>query len=633
MCGITGIFAFNEVGRFNLPNLSRATEALAHRGPDHQNIYISHFVGLGHRRLSVIDLSYAANQPMRAESGRYQLVFNGEIYNYKALRQQLVASGINFNTESDTEVLLKLLIAEGKDAINKLNGFFAFAFYDELKGELLVARDRFGIKPLYYYTDEDKFIFGSEMKSLMRAGIATEIDESALFTYLQLNYLPAPFSMIKGVAKLMPGQMITVRKKEVILSTYYSQSASFDDTYQGSYEEAQTELKALLERSITDRLVADVPLGSFLSGGVDSSIISAIARKHHQDLRTFSIGYSDSPFFDETAYAEAVAKHIGSKHQVFSLHLDDLKSYLPKMLSHFSEPFADSSALPVFALIQLTKQEVTVALSGDGADELFGGYNKHAALYRLWNPGLKEKTVAALGGLWSGLPKSRNSSLGNLFRQLHKFSEASKLNPQDQYWLLASLQSAEKAKYMMDEQLLATLDEQPFNEWKSALLSGIKANSINSALEVDQSFVLQGDMLPKVDLMSMAHGLEVRVPFLDHAVVTFANSLPNDFKLNAKMKKRILQDAFRDQLPAKIYNRPKHGFEVPLLNWMQTGLRADIENKWLNADKIKSQAIFNTEAISNLKKKLFSNNPGDSHAHTWAIICFQEWYEQFIANH
>ncbi len=630
MCGITGVFAFNEIGRFNLPNISLATETLEHRGPDFQNVFVGDFVALGHRRLSIIDLNPQSNQPMSAEDGRYQLVFNGEIYNYKLLRQELESKGVQFKTESDTEVLLQLLIHEGKDALNKLNGFFAFSFYDQQKEEMLVARDRFGIKPLYYLEDEDRFIFASELKAILKFGIEKNIDTNSLYTYLQLNYLPAPMSMVKGVKKLMPGHYAVVKKKLVEINSYYELKNTFEKDFQGSYEDAQFQLKALMEKAVERRLVADVPLGTFLSGGVDSSIISAIASKKVEGLHTFSIGYEGNSYFDETEYANAVAKHIGSKHQVFSLSLDDLYGYLPKMLKSFSEPFADSSALPVYALSQLTKENVTVALSGDGADELFAGYNKHAALYGLWHPGVKEKMVSALRPIWNILPKSRNNPFGNISRQLKKFADASQLDIQSQYWMLASLQSARKSTDLLSNSVLEDIDFEGFDLWKDQLLSTLNTTSINQSLQLDQELVLQGDMLQKVDLMSMQHALEVRVPFLDHELVAFANRLPEEFKVNGKRKKMILQDTFRDILPEKIYNRPKHGFEVPLLDWLRKDLKSDIENKWLNKELIEKQEVFDWEGVQALKKKLFSSNPEDSHAHIWALIVFQEWWEEYM---
>ena len=631
MCGITGVFAFNEIGRFNLPNLSVATEAISHRGPDHQNIYIDDYVGLGHRRLSIIDLSSAAHQPMSAEEGRYQLVFNGEIYNYLALKKELLDAGVNFTTESDTEVLLKLLIHKGHEAIDQLNGFFAFAFYDQQKQELLVARDRYGIKPFYYFYDEDRFLFASELKALMKFGVEKKIDHEALYTYLQLNYLPAPLSMVQGVKKLMPGEMAVIKKKSVSISKYYQLEATFNQSFQGTYEEAKSKLRELLHTSVERRLVADVPLGSFLSGGIDSSVIATIAKQKQADIHTYSIGYTDAPYFDETNYAQAVADHIGSKHTVFKLSQSQLYDHLTPMLKHFSEPFADSSALPVYALSEATRKEVTVALSGDGADELFAGYNKHAALHRMWNPGWKEKTVASLSSLWKHMPQSRNNPVGNTIRQLHKFAESFDLQADEQYWLLASLNSARGASTLLNDDSVEAIDFEKFDSWRAAILQELRSNSFNSVLHLDQALVLQGDMLAKVDLMSMAHALEVRVPFLDHEVVAFANSLPDAFKINKNMKKRILQDAFRADLPAKIYNRPKHGFEVPLLAWMQGQLKSEIENNWLSIDRIREQNIFSEEGITDLKKKLFSSNPGDSHAHVWALICFQEWHEQFMA--
>ncbi|WP_340152896.1 asparagine synthase (glutamine-hydrolyzing) [uncultured Marivirga sp.] len=630
MCGITGVFAFNEIGRFNLPNISIATETLEHRGPDFQKVFVGDFVALGHRRLSIIDLNPNANQPMSAHDGRYQLVFNGEIYNYKSLRQDLISKGVEFETESDTEVLLQLLIHEGKDALNQLHGFFAFAFYDQQKEEMLVARDRYGIKPFYYFEDEDRFIFSSEVKAILKFGIDRNIDTNSLYTYLQLNYLPAPMSMVKGVKKLMPGQYALIKKKSVEINSYYELKTTFEHQFQGTYEEAQIQLKALMEKSVERRLVADVPLGTFLSGGVDSSIISAIASKRVEGLHTFSIGYKGHSFFDETEYANAVAQHIGSKHQVFSLSLDDLYGYLPKMLKSFSEPFADSSALPVYALSQLTKENLTVALSGDGADELFAGYNKHAALYKLWHPGAKEKLVSTMSPAWNVLPKSRNNPVGNLVRQLKKFADASKLDIQSQYWILASLQSVRKTTDLLSNSVLEDIDFEAFDLWKDTLLSTLTSKSINQSLQLDQELVLQGDMLQKVDLMSMQHALEVRVPFLDHELVAFANSLPETFKTNGKRKKMILQDTFRDILPEKIYNRPKHGFEVPLLDWLRKDLKSEINEKWLSKELIESQEVFDWDGIQALKKKLFSSNPEDSHAHVWALIVFQEWWDGYM---
>lgn len=631
MCGIAGIFAFNELGRFNLVNLSAATLALAHRGPDAQGLWDEEYVGLGHRRLSIIDLSTAANQPMLDASERYVLVYNGEIYNYRSLRQQLENKGVHFKTDSDTEVLLQLLIHEGAAALSKLNGFFAFAFYDRAEKEMLIARDRYGIKPLYYLHDENKILFGSELKSLIAFGIEKKTDTTSLFTYLQINYLPAPMSMLEGIEKLMPGHYLKIRKKEVTMVKWYSVPYPHNKPFAGSYDDAQQQLRRLLTQSVQNRMVADVPLGTFLSGGIDSSIISTLAAKEVDQLHTFSIGYSDNKFFDETYYAELVAKKIGSRHHVFSLKTQDLYDHLHAMLDSLSEPFADSSSLPVYMLSRLTKEKVTVSLSGDGADELFGGYNKHAALYRLMHTGLKEKAVLNASWLWNLIPKSRNNPMGNLVRQLKRFCDAYQLSFAEQYWFLASLTSEQQAARLMHNNQLGEWEPVAFHEWKGMLLSGLKNTTINAALKADIELVLQGDMLPKVDLMSMTHALEVRVPFLDYNVVDFAFSLPAEFKVSNGGKKRILQDAFRNELPKELYNRPKHGFEVPLLDWLRKGLWREINDNWLNKDFLKDQGIFDYTEVTLLLKKLQSGNPEDSHAQLWALIVFQQWWKNYCS--
>ncbi|WKN30284.1 asparagine synthase (glutamine-hydrolyzing) [Porifericola rhodea] len=636
MCGITGIYAFNEVGRFHMINLASATDKLSKRGPDFGRSTAVHRVGLGHRRLSIIDTSSSANQPMKDASERYTIVFNGEIYNYRELRQSLQQKGVNFNTASDTEVLLQLYIHEGKSCLEKLNGFFAFAIYDEERDHLFVARDRLGIKPLVYYVDEDKVLFASEMKSLLAYGIEKEIDTNSLYQYLQFNYTPAPNTMLKGVKKLLPGQYLEVSKAtepRVSTSQYYQ--IPFNEKRLNpeklSYEQQQDHLKKDLENSVQKRLVADVPLGAFLSGGIDSSVITALASRHVEKLNTFSIGYRDEPYFDETRYAKLVADKYQTNHTVFSLSNYDLYSHLFEILDHIDEPFADSSAIPVYILSKETKKKVTVALSGDGADEVFSGYNKHSAAYRAMHPGLAEQVVSSLSGLWQKLPKSRNNTLGNKVRQMERFAQGMWLSPRERYLQWATFMNSEKATALLNTEILEKLDFEESDHRSGELLKHIddQAESINQWLYTDVQLVLPNDMLTKVDLMSMAHGLEVRVPFLDHQLVEFAFSLPEDSKINSRMKKRIVQDTFRDILPAELYRRPKHGFEVPLLGWFRTELRSTIEE--LLADEfISEQKVFDLEGISALKCRLFSKDPGDVHASIWALIVFQQWWKQYM---
>ena len=628
MCGITGIYAFNMVGAFNMINLAKATENLASRGPDFQNIYNTNRIGLGHRRLSIIDTSADSNQPMWDESDTYCLIFNGEIYNYREIRTELENKGVSFSTSGDTEVLLKLLIEEGKDGLSKLNGFFAFAFFDSAKNTLLVARDRYGIKPLLYFHDEDKVIFASEMKSILAYGIEKELNYTALFQYLQLNYTAGEQTMIKGVKKLLPGHYFEVVDGNVDVNQWY-QLEKDEKSVSSDYHSRKQKLLDLLDESVQRRLVADVPVGSFLSGGIDSSVVAALAAKHKPDIHTFSIGFADEPFFDETNYARSVAKKIGTDHTVFSLTNDDLYKHLSEILTYIDEPFADSSVIAVYILSKETRKHSTVALSGDGADEMLAGYNKHAAFYRMFNPGLKEQLVRSFHPLWSLLPKSRNNSITNKFRQLHRFSSAMKLEGKDRYWLLAGFIDEQEALSLFSENTLSKINHIEYECIKANVLKPLgKGSTINDVLYQDMHLVLPYDMLTKVDLMSMANSLEVRVPFLDHEVVEYVFSLPDDDKINNAGRKRILQDAFRDILPAELYNRPKKGFEVPLLKWFRKEMKGMIQDQLLEDGFIREQGIFSPVAIKNLKKRLFSSNPGDVHAQIWALIVFQTWWKR-----
>lgn len=632
MCGITGIFAFNLVGKFNMINVTAATMALSKRGPDFQDIYTDSWVGLGHRRLSIIDTSQAGNQPMWDEEKRYCIIFNGEIFNYRELREELKQCGINFRSDSDTEVLLKLFILEKEKCMQRLNGFFAFCIYDLQEQSLFLARDRYGIKPLLYLMDEDKFIFGSEMKALIHYGIEKKIDYASLHAYLQLNYIPGPDSIFAGVKKLQPGHCIKVQRGKVEQQQYYTLPTIADSTPL-SYESAKEKFKTLLEESVRKRLVADVPLGSFLSGGIDSSIVAGLAARHKPDIQTFSIGYKDEPFFDETDYARLVAKHFNTSHTVFSLSNEDLYAHLNSILDYIDEPFADSSAIAVYILSRETRKHATVALSGDGADELLAGYNKHAAAFRMLNAGWKEKAVSNLGSLWSALPKSRNSTLFNKFRQLDRFAKAMKLGPADRYWQLATFANNVDSRNLLSSQSREQLDDQLFQNRKRGWLSEIgNEDSINAFLRNDLQLVLTNDMLTKVDLMSMANSLEVRVPFLDYQLVNFVTTLPEEYKINRQLRKRIAQDAFREMLPSKLYNRPKKGFEVPLLKWFRTEMKSMITDDLLSKKRIEEQGIFNYQSVHALEKQLFSGNPGDVHARIWALIVFQWWYKKIISS-
>lgn len=633
MCGIAGIIAFNNNGRLRLGKIDQATECLSKRGPDSKGIYKDDDVALGHRRLSIIDTSEAGNQPMTDASGRYQIVFNGEFFNYREHIQYVTENGFQLKSTSDTEVLLYLYIIDRKRCVEKVNGFFSFAIYDRLEKTVFIARDRMGIKPLLYYKNDDVLFFASELKSIMEMGIPRTLDRTSLFSYLQLNYIPGTSSIFEGVKKLEPGTSLSIHLPTATVTEdkYYQlhHPSQKDDATEAihsmSYERQMAQLRELLSAAVKRRMIADVPLGSFLSGGIDSSIISALASEYTPHLKTFSIGFADEPHYDETEFANLVAKKIGSDHTVFKLTNDDLFHNVFDTLDYIDEPFADSSALNVFILSKETRKHVTVALSGDGADELFGGYNKHEAELKVRAGGIAIQALKLISPLISHLPQSRSGKFTDLIRKANRMAAGLNLSPADRYWQWAG--------YANEKKVGALFTMESFQEYKnrkSELLSGIQNdNDISDVLYTDLKMVLVNDMLMKVDLMSMANSLEVRVPFLDYTVVDFATRLPIHTKIDKSGRKKILKDAFRNELPAEIYKREKKGFEVPLLKWFKKEMYALIHDDLLSEQTIRDQGLFNYEEIQKLKRQLFSSNPADSPARIWGLIVFQYWYKRW----
>lgn len=632
MCGISGIYAFDEQGKQWHDNLQKATDAIQSRGPDSQACFFDQHVGLGHRRLSILDTSAAGNQPMTDPSGRYTLIFNGEIYNYRELKPQLDTLGVPFRSTTDTEVILQLYIHKGVAFLDELNGFFTIAIYDKVEGSLLIARDRMGIKPLVFHQDEHSLVFASELKALLAFPfIKRELDYEALYQYLQFNYISAPATIFRGIHKLMPGHYMMLKGKEVETKQYYQVPYDESAARQQSmtYEQQQAHLLELLDDSVQKRLVSDVPLGAFLSGGIDSSTIVALASRHTQQLNTFSIGFRDQAYFDETHYAEMVAKQYKTNHTSFSLTNDELYGTFHEVLDYLDEPFADSSALLVHILSKRTREHVTVALSGDGADELFAGYHKYYGELRARQQGIKAGAVKLMAPVWQALPKSRNSKIGNKVRQLHRFAEGASLSEKERYWRWCAFVGEEEAAEMLVG--INGLDQQRYQARKADVLRHLHpGGSMNEFLYTDVHNVLTNDMLTKVDLMSMANSLEVRVPFLDHRIVEFAFNLPISSKINGQMKKRVLQDAVRPLLPTELYNRPKRGFEVPLLQWFQTELKSVITDDLLADERIADQGIFDPAYVRGLKEKLFSRDPGEVHAQVWGLIVFQHWWKRVM---
>jgi asparagine synthase (glutamine-hydrolysing) len=621
MCGITGVYLFNKEGQEILKNIEPATRSILHRGPDNQNTWGSNKIALGHSRLSIIDTSDASNQPFKDETGRFVIVFNGEIFNYKEIKSQLESKGIKFKTNGDVEVLLELFKLKKENALSELRGFFAAAIYDNESHKLWLIRDRFGVKPLYYYFDEDKLIFGSEIKTILCIENKARLNYGALGIYFQLNYFGGNQTVFEGVNKIPSGNYALVENGSFSIKEYYSLRKKIIDYSKTSHKE--TSLYSLLASSVKDRMIADVPVGSFISGGIDSTIITGLASQIKNDLSTFCLGFKNNSWFDESPYAEIAAKEFKTNHHTFMIDEDEMLSELDYFLDALDEPFADSSALNFYILSKKTKNHVKVVLSGDGADEIFGGYNKHRAAWLLKNSP-KHKALSKISPFLKLIfPSSRNSALGNKMRQLDKFHKIGALDFKEQYWTMASISSAEELKdWFLNTEVL-----QRSAIKKNEILNDLRGDEgINGILLKDVELVLEGDMLVKADRMSMQHGLEIRNPFLDHRLVEWALTVPENQKLNGKEGKIILKNTFKNIIPEKLIHRSKHGFELPLHSWMKNQLRSKIENIYLSKDFIINQNIFNFEAIQKLKQKLFSNNPGDTPAKVWAIIVFNHWY-------
>lgn len=619
MCGIVGQIFFDQQILINREAMNKSLDLLSKRGPDFQNDLALGQSHLGHARLSIIDVSQGSNQPFQDATGRYALVYNGEIFNYKELRDQLLSEGEEFSTEGDTEVLLKLLTRKGTDAIPMLNGFFAFCFYDKEKNESIIARDRYGIKPLVYAEDNGIITFASEIKALNPFIGERELDRSSLRHYFQFNYIAAPYTILDGVFKLNPGHYLSASDRGIEEVQYYELNhlpQSSDD-----YATAKKKVYDLLHDATERRMIADVPIGAFLSGGIDSSVVSLIASKYTNTLNTFSIGFKDNPYFDETEYAEIVANKIKSNHTVLSLTNDDLLGAFSDALNYLDEPFADSSSLNMYILSRYTKQNATVALSGDGADELFSGYNKHKALLEADQKGLKNLAMKSAGGVVSKLlPQSRETKLGNIGRQIDKYSKGLKLSSKERYIRWASF---------MGDEIANVLTRKQFELREGLEYLHMDVKDFNDYLVRDFKLVLQGDMLRKVDAMSMANSLEVRTPFLDYNLVDYVFSLPSNYKIDSSSRKKILKEAFQDELPEQIFNRGKKGFEVPLKQWFRNELKHELDELVFNEELVIGQDVFDWEGLKRIKKRFSSENSGDTIYNIWAMLSFQIWYRNY----
>lgn len=601
--------------------MAKATKGMARRGPDDEGVVAHTRAAFGHRRLSILDTHARSSQPMSSACGRYDLVFNGEIYNFRALRRRMEAEGERFETSGDTEVLMRGLMLRGRDFLQDVNGFFALGFYDNQTHELLVARDRYGIKPLYYCETDGRLSFSSTLEGIMDVEGKVDIDRDALTLYLQLTYVPAPLTLLEGVGKIRAGEWMTISEGGTQRGEYYRLPTRANSNLDAGTTARR--LRELLEESVHSRLVADVSVGAFLSGGLDSAVILSLACGAGVHLPSFSIGFPDRPYFDETERAAATARHFGVEHHVCNLRDEELAARPEAVLDAFDEPFADSSAVLVNLLSEYASRHVKVALSGDGADELLGGYNKHRALLRSVRPGTVNRAIRSSNGLLKMLPSSRNHVVYDKMRKLKKYGHGLQLSFQERYWDWACFTSSGT----VEELLLAPTSGRP--RFIGDMLDTLDPDDFNTVLRTDMQLVLANDMLYKVDRMSMHHGLEVRVPFLDHRLVDFLFSVPAEMKMDGRVGKRLLRSAFAGDFPPDHFSGGKRGFEAPLSHWFRGPLHS-VTKELLNADRIREQGIFDTVAVERIRSRAVSRAPGDAPHTLWSLLVFQYWHAKYI---
>jgi asparagine synthase (glutamine-hydrolysing) len=620
MCGIAGILRLTSGGAVSLDDLRPMADAIAHRGPDDSGFRVSPDgrSGMAFRRLSIIDLA-GGHQPISNEDGTIWLVFNGEIYNFRELRAELESVGHRFATHSDSETIVHAYEQWGDDFLTRLDGMFALALWDEPRDRLLLARDRVGKKPLVYTQSAGQLLFASEAKAILqRRDVDRSLDPGALHAYFLYQYVPAPHSAIRGLQKLRPGHRVIVECGRVGEQTAYWTPGTLPP-YRGTYAEARERLGTLLTAAVRKRLMSDVPLGAFLSGGVDSSIVVALMRRSGaQPLRTFSIGFSDRRY-DETAHARRVAELFSTEHceEIVTPRAADL---LDLLVHHYDDPFADSSAIPTYYVSRLARRHVTVALSGDGGDEAFGGYDRYRAmhlsqLWARWPAPIRAIARAAALRLPRGRPKS-------LARRAFRFLSAADLPPPRRYLAWINILSSEQlaAGYRADYRDAVDRWAEP---WLENLLSQAPGGWVERCIRADVSSYLPFDLLTKVDIASMACGLEARCPLLDYTLLDFALSLPPEWKVHRRGGKRILKDWAAELLPRSILERPKSGFGVPVGEWFRAELREPLRQSLLDSDALILR-IFDRAWVERLIGEHLSEAANHEHA-LWSLFMLNRW--------
>ena len=626
MCGICGIIWLDKDRPADEAGVRRMMSCLERRGPDDSGVFLGaggKRVALGHRRLSIIDLETGA-QPMTSDSG-LAIVYNGEIFNYRELKAEFEARGKTFRTKSDTEVILKVFEDERERTPASLDGQFAFAVWDERDGTLFLSRDRLGEKPLFYTAMPDRFVFASSLESLVAAGgIPREIDPESLDLYLTWGYIPAPRTIFKGVAKLPPASTLAWKDGAVAIRRYWSAEAHSEKSM--SEAALREELRERMTQAVRSRLVADVPLGAFLSGGIDSSLIVALmAEDTKEPVRTFCIGFDD-PRYDERTFAAAAAMRAGAIHREFIV-APKAADVLPDLVRAFGEPFADSSAVPTWYLSRETRAHVKVSLSGDGGDELFGGYDRYRAMrLAAWLDRRPKFVRKALSGLAARMAAGSGEQRSKK-RRAERFLAALETDAVGRYVAWMSLFDAPARSGLLTEDFAKSLGD---FRGESFLRNAFARHSAGSpaaqAMAVDIETYLPGDLLVKTDVASMGHGIEVRCPFLDHRLVEFASWVPESMKLSARTGKRLLRSAFRDELPGEIRRRKKMGFGVPLANWFRGELKPMLEDT-LFAQDAATRNILRPDALRSLVDEHQSGR-SDHGQRLWALLFLELWWRQ-----
>ena len=626
MCGINGIYNINKTTNIESV-LTYMNNLIKHRGPDDDGFFIENNkpfeLGMSMRRLAIIDLK-SGQQPIFNESKDIVIVFNGEIYNYKSIKSSLKLEGVVFQTNTDTEVVLKLYKKHGTKSFGMLDGMFAFSLYDKINNKLFVARDFFGEKPLYYYKTETSFFWASELKSLMSIkGIPKIISKKGLALYFQLTYIPSPYSIYKDIYKLDPNHFIEIncltgnfKKKEILKNKINYKNVSF--------ETSKKITRNLVQESVDLRAVSDVPIGTFLSGGVDSSIISyCLSQNFNTPINTFSVGFENKKF-DETDKSKIIAKQIGSYHHEFILKHQNFKDQLDQILLNFDEPFADSSSIPSFFVSKLTRNHVKVALTGDGGDEVFGGYNKYyiGKLNQKYTHLIHPKVHSVIARNLDRFAVSSKDKRGSLFK-LNKLIKAIDYND-DFYQNIISLGFQKREISSLFKDYKGVLN--PLDTYLEDSLTTLK-----DFRNTDKKISLEGDMLVKVDRTSMLNSLECRSPFLSAKLWDFTNQIPDEYLLNGWDKKYLLKESFKQVFPKNFLNKSKKGFEVPVGDWLRDSLKEELLS-YIDIKLLETQNIFNIEYIYRMVNEHLEGLK-DNTFRVWTFYCFQKWYYNTFENY